>query len=151
MNIQREKRRCLPMGAMAYFGGDSDASSTSRTDNNDMRVVGGDDSTNQSIRVSDAGAVTLAITDAGQTGKAIDAVSMIADSSLKISGDMTRGALATVDTATQGFQRGITDIFDKSVNEISEAYETSKAGEQKVLVAGGLLVVALVAIFIVKK
>lgn len=151
MNIQREKLRCLPMGAAAYFGGDSKSSSSNRTDNNDQRVVGGDGSTNNSIRVSEAGDVTLAITDAGQTAKAIDSVSLIADQALSLSGEMTRGALSTVDTATQGFQRGITDLFDKSVNEISDAYETSKAGEQKVLVAAGLLVVGMVALFIVKK
>lgn len=142
------------MGAAAYFGGDSKSSTSNRTDNNDQRVVGGDGSSNSSLRIGDIGRgseVTLAITDAGQTAKAIDSVSLIADKALSLSGDMTKGALATVDTATQGFQRGITDLFDKSVNEIGDAYETSKAGEQKVLVAAGLLVVGMVALFIVKK
>lgn len=151
MNIQREKLRCLPMGAAAYFGGDSSSASSQRTENRDQRVVGGDNSSNSSISVGDMANTTLQITDAGQTAKAIDAVSMIADQSLALSSEMTRGVLSTVDTATQGFQRGITDLFDASVNEISDAYETSKAGEQKVLVAAGLLVVGMVALFIVKK
>lgn len=139
------------MGGAAYFGGDSSSSSSQRTENRDQRVVGGDNSANTSISVGDLKSATLQITDAGQTAKAIDSVSLIADKALALSGDMTRGALSTVDTATQGFQRGITDLFDKSVNEISDAYETSKAGEQKVLVAAGLLVVGMVALFIVKK
>ena len=154
MNIERELRRCLPMHGMAYIGGDSESSTSNRTENSDQRVVGGDGSANSSLRLSEIdarGDVTLQITDAGQTARAIDAVSLVADSAMSMSSDMTRGALSTLDTATQGFQRGITDLFDQSVNEISDAYETSKAGEQKVLVAAGLLVVGMVALFIVKK
>lgn len=103
------------------IGGSSSSSSSAdtTTQNYDLRVVGGNNSTNVSANNSQ---VTLV--DAGAVQQAF------------------------------GFSR---DAFNaavgglaSSVGAIQDAYSTAKAGEQKVLVAGGLIIMGIVAVAAVK-
>lgn len=103
------------------IGGSSSSSSTANTttQNYDLRVAGGNNSTNVSASNS-----TVTLTD--------------------------RGAVASAFGFSRDAFNSAVGGFAKSVEQIQEAYSTAKAGEQKVLVAGGLIIMGIVAVAAVK-
>lgn len=98
MNIEREKRRCAPDAGRLYFSGGSSASENT-TNNYDMRVVGGDGSTNVSTNVAEGGSVT--ITDGGAVAKAIDLAKSNTSATVGAQQQMFAGAVAAVDDANK--------------------------------------------------
>jgi hypothetical protein len=97
----------------------SSSDSSQTTTNYDMRVVGGNGSTN----VSNSGG-TVQVLDAGAVNGAF------------------------------GFSRavyeGAVSSLDKSMSYVAGAYSEAKAGEQKVLVGGGLIILGIVAVSALK-
>ncbi len=99
----------------------------------DKRIAGGDGSINLSgdgstITVTDAGAVNAAFGFARDTARdAFDFATGSATRSNQIVGEALEGVA-------------------KAVDEVGDAYSEAKAGEQKVLVGMGLVVVGVVAV-----
>lgn len=113
----------------------SDSSQRSETNNVDARVAGGEGSynlstVNSSVNVSltDQGAVTQAF---GFSREALGKSLEFAEAADKRAGVLVADALDNVQNA---------------VDQIKDAYSEAKAGEQKVLVAGGLIIAGIVAV-----
>lgn len=128
MNLLREKMRCRPMGAAAYFGGDSNATTENKTEVKDMRVVGGESSNNVS---ADNSNVTILSTDHGavtgglQLGHdAIDAVVKDAQGLQDTTASMYAGALKSLDTSGAR----MADAYKTSGAQVADAW--SSAGAQ---------------------
>jgi hypothetical protein len=111
----------------------SDSSQTSNTTNTDMRIAGGDGSVNVSAQGS---TITLALSDQGAIHEAFGFAT-----------NTVNGALAEVSANDSSTQSQVT----AALKSVSDAYSTSKAGEQKVLVGMGLIVVGLVAVTALKR
>lgn len=119
----------------------SDSSQSSVTTQSDMRIVGGDGSINLSSQNSSVG-VTVTTTDAGTVNQAFgfarDALKQAIDFSV---GSATRN--------TQVLEHALEGVKDSEA-QVADAYTTAKAGEQKILVAGALVIVGLVAVAALK-
>lgn len=137
-----------------YFGGDSSSTSASTTNNIDQRATGGNGSQN----VSASGGATVNVTDAGAISQAFG----FADSALKgaytdvaasrsNTASTAGAAIAAVQNTSQQATQAITDAFSKSSAQVADAYSTAKAGENKILVAAGLVVVGIVAVKVMGK
>lgn len=101
----------------------------------DMRVVGGDNSTNTSIKTS--GAVNVTATDHGAVKagmalgtQAIDAAAKSAAGTVASAGSMFDGALTAVSKANE---------------QLADAYQQGQAGDQTTLKIAGFVVVGLAA------
>jgi hypothetical protein len=113
------------------FDSSSSSSQSSATTTKDMRVAGGNSSTNisadnSSITVSDAGAIHDAFGFAAQ-----------------VSANAFAG-VAQADSATA-------DQVKQALASVQQAWSDAKQGEQKILVAMGVIVVGLVATAAIKK
>lgn len=95
----------------------SQANQTQQTTNTDLRVAGGNDSINVSAQSS---SVNLTMVDAGAVQQAFGFAS-----------EALHGALTDVEQANE---------------RLADAYKTSKAGEQRILVAGVIAVAGIVAV-----
>lgn len=132
------------MGGLAHFGGDSSSATTNKTDVRDMRVVGGDNSTNTSTSFGDVRArATVTLTDHGAVRagldlgtKALDANAAAVSTSLAAAGDMFTGALDTVKDSNQ---------------RLALAYQSGQTGEQTMLKYAGFIVVGLAAVTLLKR
>jgi hypothetical protein len=111
----------------------SDSSQTSTTNNTDLRIAGGDGSVNVSSQNS---SVALTLTDAGAVHDAFG----FAQAALN-------GAFAAVASNDAGAQAQVT----AAMKAVADAWAGAKAGEQKVLVGIGVIVVALVGVAALKK
>lgn len=115
------------------FGGDS--STSSKTEIADMRVVGGDGSTNQSVKVGDRSTVTMTDHGAVSAGmalgtQAIDAAAKSAAGTMATGASMFDGALTAVSKANE---------------QLADAYQQGQAGDQTTLKIAGFVVVGLAA------
>lgn len=103
----------------------------------DMRVVGGDSSTNTSIKTGSRATVTVTATDHGavQAGmalgtQAIDAAAKSAAGTMATGASMFDGALTAVSKANE---------------QLADAYQQGQAGDQTTLKIAGFVVVGLAA------
>ena len=135
MNEEREHRRGrryeLEPDERRYCSVSSSKSASSTqanttTTNIDKRVAAGDNST---IVSADNSTVTL--TDQGAVHDAFGFAQAAFDKTVQAIGDNTHETLSAV---------------QQSESTLADAYATAKAGEQKVLVAAGLLIVGVVAV-----
>jgi hypothetical protein len=109
----------------------SSASTSSTTNNTDMRVVGGDMSTNVSAHGS-----TINVTDAGAVHEAFGVVNAVTQNAFDF-------AHATqIDTS---------QTVHDALGQVTDAYSTAKAGEQKIFAGAALAVVGVVAAIALKK
>lgn len=112
------------------FGGSSSSQSQQTTSNADLRVVGGNNSTNVSAQNS-----TITVTDANAVHDAFGFASTVTQSAFDY-------AHATqVDTS-----KTVSD----AMAQVSDAYSTAKAGEQKIFAGAALAVVGVVAFVALK-
>ena len=148
------EQRHAPGGRLCpAFGGSSksSASTTSTTENRDMRVVGGNDSTNISandstltVLTTDHGAVSAGMTLGTQ---AIDASTKTTAAALDAGQNMFQGALNSAADANQSAIGAV-----NSANErLALAYQSGQAGDQTSLKYAGFIVVGLAAVMIFKK
>lgn len=117
-----------------YFGGDSSSSSSQSTSTQqyDMRVNGGNGSSNVSATNS-----TVTVTDAGAVSGAFGFAEAV-----------TRGAFNVATASQNAAEDVMTDAMEgvlKSQSQIADAYANAKAGEYKIVAIGALAVVGLVA------
>jgi hypothetical protein len=137
---EQRKHLCSPMGLHYRFGGDSSSSQTS--ENVDMRVVGGDDSINTSLKVGGSNnVITTTDHEAVRGGtqvalKGIELADRTARDVVASSGGLLEGALRMVSQQQEQFTTTVKDI---------------KTSDVRVLVIGGLAVVGLAAVMALKK
>jgi hypothetical protein len=126
------------------FGGSSSsaASTSSTTENTDMRVIGGNDSTNTSTKI-DATNSTITLTDAG----AIQAGAVLASQAIEAS---TASSAAALDAGGNMFNGALTAV-SKANEQLTQAYQQGQAGDQTSLKYAGFIVVGLAAVMIFKK
>lgn len=139
MNIQELKRRCMPDRGCCYFGGDSDSATTSTTEINDMRVVGGDNSSNTSIKAG--GNVTM--TDHGAVKAGLDLGSKAIEAN--------RQGVGTVLASANDMFTGALDAVSASNERLALAYQSGQAGDQVQLKYAGFAVVGLAAVALLPK
>jgi hypothetical protein len=115
-------------------GGGSSSSSSSQattTTNQDMRVVGGNQSTNVSATSS-----TVTVTDAG----AIQA-------SFGFAQEVSQDAFDMASASQINTSKTVTE----AISQVEKAYSTAKAGEQKIFAGAALAVVGVVAAIALRK
>lgn len=141
MNTERNRRHCRTRAdaepirrSICYITSSKSQSNPATTTTNiDSRVVGGDNSTNISAHGS-----TIQLTDAGAVGGAFGfAREAVKDAFDFATGNQTR-ATAVLTSAIEG--------VSKNTEQLKDAYETAKAGEQKVLVGVAVAIVAVVGV-----
>lgn len=121
----------------------SDSSQTQTQESQDNRITGGEGSINLSTsRSSIGGSVNITSTDFGTVSKAFDFATLIAKGAADASAASGAQVTETAKSAIESVKAAYGDVGDK----LDKAYENSKAGEQRVMVAAALGVIALVAI-----
>lgn len=129
-----------------FGGGNSSSSSTSITDTQDNRIQAAQNSSNlNNSRGVINGDVNML--DGGAIGKSFDFATKIADGAANTMA-ASAGAQGAVMLSAMG---AVQQAYQDQGASLADAYKTSKAGEQKVLVAGALLIGAIVAIKILGK
>lgn len=156
--MNRQLMRCvLPMGAVLRFGGDSSSATTSTTDVRDMRVVGGDASTNVSTNDSN---VTVFATDHGAVNGGLTLSSMALNAGVKSGetlasslSDMFKGALTFASTANKSAlsfaqeSSAQTAAAYAGVNSgLQSAYSESRAPDTGILKIAAVAAVLIVAV-----
>jgi len=140
LNTERARRHRRPVEparrGLCFIeeGGGGNSSSSASTTNIDQRVVGGDGSTNISLQSGN----TVTLTDGGS----VQASFGFARDALKGAFDFATGSA----TKSQQVLASALEGVAKSSENVADAYKTSKAGEQKVLVAVGVLIAGVVGI-----
>lgn len=122
------------------FGGDSASSTSSTTNNTDMRVVGGADSTNISAQNS---RVSVIATDHGAVSAGMQLGGQAIDASIKNSS-------ATIGAASNMFE-GAVGAVSKANERLALAYQSGQAGDQTQLKYAGFAVVGLAAVMLFSK
>jgi hypothetical protein len=146
---------------MSLFGGSKSSSTTNNTtDIRDMRVVGGELSNNVSFNAGDGSTTSVTLTDHGAVAgslalgtQAVDAVvkngQMLQDTTATLYGGAlafakdanTRALQAVGDSAAQ-----VSSMAGKVAGDLATAFTDSKAPDKSILLVGGLIAVALVAV-----
>lgn len=113
-------------------GGSSSSQSTqsTATTNQDMRVVGGNESTNVSAMNS-----TVTVSDAGAINSAFG-----------FAHDVARDAFEMASASQINTSKTVAD----ALGQVEKAYSTAKAGEQKIFAGAALAVVGVVAAIALK-
>jgi len=143
--IHSFEQRHAPGGrACPAFGGSSSsaASTSSTTENTDMRVVGGNDSTNTSTKIS-ATDSTITMIDAGAVKAGMDLGSQAIDASVKSS-------QAAIDSGANMFEGALGAVKDAN-ERLALAYQSGQAGDQTSLKYAGFIVVGLAAVMLFRK
>lgn len=145
---------------MSDSNSSSDSSQTQLQESQDNRITGGTGSVALvASRSSVGGDVNLTSTDFGTVSKAFDFATGIAkgaaDESAASGGRVVelatsamssvKQAYATSNGTVQAALDSVAQAYKNSNTTMADAYENSKAGEQKVMVGVGLVVVAIVA------
>jgi hypothetical protein len=133
MNILHEKRRALGHHR-PHFGGDS--STSSKTDIRDMRVVGGDNSTNLSANLGEKSTMNVQVTDHGAVSGGLALGTQAIDAA-------ARSAEATAATGAS--------MFEGAVAAVEKAYQSGQAGDQVQLKYAGFVVVGLAAVLLLPR
>lgn len=122
---------------------EADSSQTQLQESQDNRISGGAGSVNLvTSRSSVGGDVNVTTTDFGTVSKSFDFATTIAQGAANAAAASSGQVSAIAKDALSSVKNAYGDYSDK----LGAAYETSKAGEQKIMVAAALAVVALVAI-----
>lgn len=154
-----------------YFGGDSSsqANQTQTSDTQDNRISAAADSANLNNSRGTIGGnvtnnVTTISTDNGAVNKSLDFASGTVSKSFDFAQAIAKGAAdaqaasagqiqATALSAMQAVQKSyqnesstLANAYQNESSTMADAYKTSKAGEQKVMVAGALLIGGIVAL-----
>jgi hypothetical protein len=133
MNLLREKQRCLRAHRLqgGLFGGDSSSDSSQTTNQYDQRATAGQ----QGLAVSGSNnVVTNNTTDFG---------------SVQAGTELARRAIAAAVLSAEDSAANTRAAFGGALDAVSKAYETSKAGDQRIVSMVGLAVVGIAAIVMV--
>jgi hypothetical protein len=127
---------------MSDSNSSSDSSQSQLQESQDNRITAGEGAVALvASRSSVGGDVNLTSTDFGTVNKAFDFANAIAKGAAS---EAAASSAKVAEMATSAMQ-SVKQAYAGSNETIADAYETSKAGEQKVMVAVGLAVVGMVA------
>ena len=127
---------------MSGSNSNSDSSQQQTQETDDNRIASAQGSVNLvTSRSSVGGNVNVTSTDYGSVSKAFDFAAGIA----KGAADESAASSAQVTKATQTAMKSVQEAYKDSSGTLAAAYETAKAGEQKVMVVAALAVVGVVA------
>jgi hypothetical protein len=142
----------------------SDSSQKQSTDTQDNRIAAATDSVNLGVSRSQVGNVNISTSDHGAVdssfkfadstvGKAFDFANSItagAANTVAASGaqstSIAKSAMQSVQDAYANSTASVADAYKNTSDTLAAAYTTAKAGEQKVMVAVGLVIVGIVAL-----
>lgn len=143
----RQHARCaLPMGAVLRFGGDSSSSSTTKNENKDMRIAGGNASNN--VSADNGASVTVISTDHGAVSGGLQLASQAVDQSIKESQALSKNLQDTTLTMFQGALGAVQDSYSKVATDLATAYTDSKTPDKSILMVGGAVVIGLVGVML---
>jgi len=121
----------------------SDSSQTQTQESQDNRITGGAGSVNLSTsRSSVGGDINISTTDFGSVDRSFAFAEQIA----KGAANTAAASAASVQALAKDAMSSVKEAYGDSSEKIGAAYETAKAGEQKVMVAVGLVIVGIVAV-----
>lgn len=128
---------------MGFFGGDSSSSTSNATQNIDQKIQTAAGSTG----VSASGNSVVTMLDGGAVGKSFDFAERIASGAAK----EAAASGAQVSSIAANAMQSVQAAYKDTTGAVSAAYETAKAGEQKIMVVAALGVLAVVAIKVMGK
>ncbi len=110
------------MAGLAYFGGDSEsqANTTNKTDQRDMRVVGGADSQNISANDSNLN-VTVVKTDFGAVSGGLNTANRALELSTQLVGDNTKTTMSAGLQMFDGAVKSTTSVFGSALSAIKDS------------------------------
>ena len=138
-----EQRHAIGHRACPMFGGDSSSASSSTTNNTDMRVVGGENSSNVSAQNSGSGSVSVIATDHGAVNAGMTLASQAIDAN-------THNTGAVLDTTTEIY-KGALGAVSNANERLALAYQSGQAGDQTQLKYAGFIVVGLAAVMLFQR
>lgn len=153
----RQHARCaLPMGAVLRFGGESSSTQSNKTENKDMRIAGGNASTN--VSADNGSAVTVVSTDHGAVSGGLQLASQAVDASVKQSQgvqdttlSLFSGALGAVKSSYSQALGAVQDSYSQSASNLATAYADSKTPDMAMMKVGAVVVVGLAAVMLLAK
>jgi hypothetical protein len=130
-----------------HLGGDSSSSAnqTQTTETQDNRIasaVGSANINNSRGTITGGVSLTTISTDQGTVSKAFDFANKVTAGAANEAAASMGAVQATATSAVDS----VAAAYKDSNKTIADAYQTSKAGEQKILVAGALALLAIVGI-----
>lgn len=128
---------------MGLFSSRSSSTTSSENNNYDQKVQVAEGATG----ISTSGNSSVTLTDQGAVGKAFDFAAMLATNAASEAAASSASNNQIAQSAMQSVQAAYKDTDAK----LAAAYEGAKTGEQKIMVAAALAVVAVVAIKIIGK
>lgn len=121
----------------------SDSSQTQVNESQDNRITGGTGSVNLvTSRSSVGGNVNISTTDFNSVGRSFDFAEAIA----KGAANAAAASAGQVQAIATDAMKSVQAAYGDSSETLADAYKTSKAGEQKVMVAVGMAIVGVVAL-----
>ena len=133
---------------MSDSNSSSDSSQSQTQESQDNRITAGEGAVALvASRSSVGGDVNLTSTDFGTVNKAFDFANAIAKGAAS---EAAASSASVTQMATSAVQ-SVKAAYENSNNTLAAAYETSKAGEQKIMVAVGIAAVVMVALKTVGK
>lgn len=130
---------------MGLFSSKSSSSTTNTAENYDMKNQV--ESGGVGVSAANGSSVNVTTTDFRTVERAFDFAAMLAKGAANESVASGQRNNAVVTTALQSVQ----NAYAGSTDKIANAFETAKAGEQKIMVAAALALVAIVAFNAVRK
>lgn len=151
----------LPL-APVYRGGDSDSRTENKTEVRDMRVVGGENSSNVSLNAGDNSATNVILTDHGAVTaglalgtQAIDAVVKNGEGLQQTTGTLYSGALAfakdanaRATDAVNAAGNQVAGAYSRVASDLATAFTDSKAPDKSILIVGGVVVLGLALVMV---
>lgn len=119
----------------------SDSSQTQINETQDNRITGGPGSVSLVTSRSNVGDVSISTTDFGSVNRSFTFAELLA----KGAANAAAASAASVQAIATDAMSSVRQAYGDSNDTLAAAYQTSKAGEQKIMVAGALALVALVA------
>lgn len=135
-----------------YFGGDSSSTTEQKqvTETQDNRIAAAQDSTNLNASRATVGRdinLTTVSTDHDTVHQSFDFAKRIAQDAA----DTNAAALSVVNKQAISAIEAVKTAYRDENDKLANAYTEAKAGEQKILVGGTLLIGGIVAIMALKK
>jgi len=146
IDLLRAKAKLLPDGGCAYFdgGGAGNSSNTSwqKTENADMRIVGGDKSVNTSNKASfgdNVSNVRISTTDFGAVSKSLD----LALKGIEGAQKTTQQTIGAAMTTNANLLTSALHTVGEQQAGFTSALENTKTGTKTLLIGGGIAVLAI--------
>jgi hypothetical protein len=129
------------------MGGKSTSSQDQTTEQQDNRIAAAENSVNLVASRSNMGDVTVVSTDHNTVAKSFDFAREIS----KNAANTSTAAMTAVQTTARDAFDEVAAAYGDVADKIAGAYTEAKAGEQKILVGGALLIGSIVALAALKK